>query len=555
MAEKKVFVLGLDGFPFHRLDKWLKEDRLPNLKHIAKNGVYGPLKSVIPFITAPAWRSFATGTNPGKHGIYGFSERRQDSYRFNLSIKYDPARKKDSLPFIWEILNESGLKIGLVNVPMTYPPADIDGFIISGMLTPNESSKFTHPESLKKELYEEIGDYRIDVTKLSYDINKRSRSPEIENLLEDLYYITQKRKEAILYLMKNHDWALFIAVFTGTDRIQHRFWDIVSYDNLSSDEKERYQDAIIKYFQYMDEIIGGIVKILDSNDTLIILSDHGFGALKKEISINAWLAQNGFLKTKGFPSDILRRIGITRENMEQGLAKTGFISFADKIDRLLGLREKIPGIFPELIDWTQTKAYCLGEGKIYINLKEREPRGVVSAGKEYENLREDLMQKLLDLRDPVLGSRCVKNVYRREDIYGGSQIEKAPDLIIDTLSKGYTTTYKFFPQVFMEPKKETGTHRKMGILIMQGPEIKSGKRLEPASIMSLAPTILYLFNHPIPTYMDGQVLKEAFKNSYVKSNPPKTAETHISRQSEYKGLSDEEEEDLIKRLKALGYLS
>src|ERR1700745_805664 len=140
MAEPKIVIIGLDSATGDLIRPWADQGLLPNLRKISENGVSGELESAIPPLTPPAWTSFMTGKNPGKHGIFHFLEPQPGSY----AMRYANAGSRRS-PTIWQLLSSAGRNVGTVNVPFTYPPEQIQGFQISGMDTPSEKSPFIHP--------------------------------------------------------------------------------------------------------------------------------------------------------------------------------------------------------------------------------------------------------------------------------------------------------------------------------------------------------------------------------------------------------------------------
>ena len=129
---RKVICIGLDGATFDLIRPWLSKGKLPNIGRIIKDGVWGELESVIPPVSAPAWTSFMTGKNPGKHGIFGFKKEKQGTYE-ELFVN----RKLIKSETLWKCLSDVGKKVIVINVPLTYPPEEINGYLMSGMDTPS----------------------------------------------------------------------------------------------------------------------------------------------------------------------------------------------------------------------------------------------------------------------------------------------------------------------------------------------------------------------------------------------------------------------------------
>jgi len=224
-------------------------------------------------------------------------------------------------------------------------------------------------------------------------------------------------------------------------------------------------------------------------------------------------------------------------------------------------------IFFSGIDWQSTQAYAVGNyGNIYLNVKGREPLGIVNSGEEYENLRDQIMRKLGELKDPDSGEPILDKVYKKEELYSGPYLEDAPDLIILWKDFAYYTRQSVVDEevLLFEPPGKFGNrviehsacHRLNGVLIMHGKHLLQGKTIN-ANIMDLAPTILYSMGLPVPEDMDGKVLTNAFLNGYLKSHPVryKKAKEGAPRKGEpvATGLP-EEAETTRERLRDLGYI-
>jgi len=208
------------------------------------------------------------------------------------------------------------------------------------------------------------------------------------------------------------------------------------------------------------------------------------------------------------------------------------------------------------VDWQRTKAYSLGHvGQIYINLKGREKFGIVNRGNEYETIRDEIIDKLKKLRDPETGELVVDKVMKKEELYKGQYLERAPDLFVFSRNSEYDA-FALMAQnteIFCDHfKGQSGNHRLHGIFAANGPSIRSGIQIEGAGIIDIAPTLLYLMGLPIPDDLDGKVLKDIFQPSFLKKMPPRFEK---ARQMEKKkGKSEGDEEEIKERLRELGYL-
>ena len=207
---KKVFVIGLDSAPPELLfDKLL--DKLPNIKKLLENSIYGPMRSCIPAITIPAWMVMATGKTPGELGLYGFRHRKKGTYN-DIWIAHSLMVKEKA---VWDYLGEVGKKSILVGVPPSYPPKPIKGHLISCFITPDASVNYTYPKSLKSEIEKLVGEYIFDV------VFRKDNRDEVKELLWEM---TEKRFEVIRYLIEEKEWDYFQFVEIGLDRVHHAFW-------------------------------------------------------------------------------------------------------------------------------------------------------------------------------------------------------------------------------------------------------------------------------------------------------------------------------------------
>ena len=509
MTVMRVFVLGLDGATFDLILPLVKEGFLPTFQSIIEGGVWGPLKSTIPPLSGPAWVSFSTGLSPAKHGIFDFIVKKPKSYE-----TYYINSKNVRYPFFWEIASRYGKKVGVINVMVTYPPRPVNGFLVTGGLTPS-LKEFTYPPDFGKKLLEKFGTYPY-FPPGGLTPKKGEDKKYVEKLLSHL----DKRIEITRYLLKNVEWDVFVSVLEETDSLQHAYLGLMDRSKIAVEAiKECYKRIDV----FLNEIIN---KILDDKTTLILMSDHGHGPLKKYIVIGNFLLRMGVIRLK---KSVYTKI-------KSFLFNHGFtLSSGYRLVKALGFRRAISmfrggekeNLLSKLvlsyndIDWHKTKAFPVGAGGgIYINLKGREPFGCVSK-EDYGMVKGWLTKLLYSLRDEETGENVVERVFSREEVYGDN--EDAPDLVF-LPKKGYSVLNRlqFVSNSIFEFAPSTGTHTLTGIFMAYGSEVKQKAYIENAKIWDLAPTILHLLNLPIPTYMDGVVLKEIFReNSEYRVKPIK----------------------------------
>ena len=495
-----------------------------------------------------------TGKNPGKHGIFDFISLSPNSY----NIRYNNALSCKS-PSLWKLLSQADKKVISVNVPFTFPPEEVNGILISGLDTPSTKSVFTYPRSLYEEIKRHVGEY---VIMAQYRNSRRAYVSEIFGMIDN-------RVATIEYLLENHPWDFFMIVFNATDIAQHTFWKYMdsSHPQYVPQEAAEYGDVILRVYQEMDQVIGRLLANLDDETTLMVMSDHGFGPLKKAVYLNKWLEQENLLQPVARSSNVLDPghplkavLGRCKKYLPRGLKDVAIRFFPE-------LRAKVDSyLVASHIDWPHTKAFSFGvHGSIFINTSGRQPNGIVQPGTEYEGLRTEIIARLGRLTDPETGETVVERVYRREELYHGDCVDLAPDLLIEWKDYAYTAQQDYGEGVnsvfqtrskfeFSE-KEHNGSHRLDGVLIMYGGPTKGGAELQGCHIVDLAPTILYLMGEEVPEDMDGKVLVSALTEEYVKAHPIVYGNvTDRGADEATTTYSEDEAEKIEERLKDLGYL-
>ena len=557
----KLLVIGLDGASFNVLDPLIEKSQLPNIAKLIAGGTRAELETTFPPITAVAWSSFMTGKNPGKHGIFEFVRRDHHSKRelaVNASFRQGRA--------IWDLLGDAGKRVIVHNFPCTYPPREVNGLMIADFMTPKGRRDYTYPTSLLKEIEDQFGSYRLHLSQTYAQGN-------VEGVLDELFDELEYKAKVAEYLMTRYEWDAFFQYFWGTDRIQHELWHIIDAAHPRHDKEEArlYRDRVYGYFKRVDEIIGRLMELAaagnESKQPLtLISSDHGFGPVHKYCLLNIWLLQQGFLKLKGDAMTRAKRLmfslGITPElafklvkKIPVGLRPARGVSSQPGTSKLL---EKVFLSFND-VDWQRSVAFSKGNyGQIYVNLEGREPNGVVSKD-QYETVRDQIIDRLHALADPLTGKPWVGQVFRREEIYNGPLVEDAPDIAFLPadmrhlpLGNADFTSNRFMVDAF----GISGCHRMNGVMIANGEAIKPGSTID-AQIYDIAPTLLYLLNHGVPEDMDGHVLTDAISKEFLSANPIRftsavsSDESTPSREMEF---SPEDNADVLERLKQLGYI-
>ncbi len=550
--------MGLDGATPELIDRWVEEDKLPYLKQIMQRGVYGKLRSVYPPISPAAWTTFATGYNPGKHGVYDF--RDYDNTRYSCFADTIVDSNSFAGKTIWDLAGAAGEKVGVVTVPVTYPAWKVNGFMISGYPTPDTGKSFTYPPELGKTIPLIVGDAAF------------FKSATGHVLLKEMNRLMHVCTDVSIDLMKKDDYGLFIMVVGATDRAHHDWWKYIDPDHpaYNHEDAKLYGDLILEVYKEADACVGKFLAAIDDETTVIVMSDHGGGAHPRY-----YLNTNALLRTMGLlqPSGAASKMSGPRAAFKQFYrTKIRRFPYLEKVYRSLpqGLRKMATNLDSQTmmnldaVDWKHTRAYRFPmyppvEG-IMINVVGRQPEGCVQPGEEYEAIRTRILEEVRNLRDPKTGELIVLEAYRREELYHGERLETAPDLILVTKDeyKGGTSVDDLVSDVPLDVlSKLSGVHRMDGILLAQGPHIRRNASLgEDAGIIDVAPTVMFTLGLPIPTDMDGKPLAGLFETGYMQQSTASYTDErqHVDVASDEYGYSAEEEENVRLKLEALGYL-
>ncbi|HUG42787.1 MAG TPA: alkaline phosphatase family protein [Acidobacteriota bacterium] len=629
----RVVVLGFDGVDPRLVQEWI--EHLPNIRRLAATGSFTSLGTTNPPESPVAWASFATGMNPGKHGIFDFLKRdpetyfpdiglvemEEGSFLFNLVPIRKPrlTNNRKGLSY-WKHLDSSGIRTYNLRLPIEYPPErlnhgrtwvglgvpDIRGtwgtyFYLATDLTqwdlretefggrliklefeegdlmrapldgPRDprSDAFERIEiPLELELTEDLSAVVIRLQGQEQTVEEREWSdwfrfsfsagpfvslqgisrffvletfPEVrlylmpisqapdhpplpisdpagfsasladryglfktvgwihetwglneeqideEIFLQDLFRNMDHLERVLLDALDDREASLYTAVSTATDSVAHMFYRLIDpeHPRYNAEQAERYGDSILKVYQRMDAIIGRTLERLDGEDVLIVISDHGFHSWRKEFNTNTWLARNGYLTLKG----------------------AGGQADPTRMEDLFS-----GGSFFPNVSWPETRAYSLGLGQIYINLKGREGQGSVEPGEEYLRLTQEIRRRILEYRDPDTEEPVLEDAFLREEIYQGPYVEEAGDIQLSFLP-GYRTSWQTSlgavpPNILVANlKKWSGDHSSSSPEDTHGFFLSNRRLQTPApAIVDIAPTLYSLFGVEIPADVDGRPL-------------------------------------------------
>ncbi len=476
---KKVLIFGIDGGTWKILRPLMKMGLLPTLSQLVDEGDSGILYSTLPPVTAPAWTTFQTGVSPLKHGIMDF-------------LSFDRSKKTCGLinasnvgyPTLWQLVSRAGMKVISINVPVTYPPKEINGYMISGILTPSTESTFTYPIDLKEEILGEFGEYTIFV---SHDV---LRLKGFKKFVGKLIEAEELRTKVALWLMNKTSWNLLMIHNQSSDSLQHAAWPFI--DPEGENFNFEMFEMCIEFYKSIDENINQIINQA-GEAAVIIMSDHGFGPLQKVFNINRWLLEEGFLKLR---TSTLRRA----EQLVRKLDKYNIARKVIPVRKREKIRKRLD--FDHYLDWNLTKAF-VPYGSLYaclfVNSKDKG---------EIKTILDELSEKVLEVKDPETGNRVVNRLIMTGNYTDGSySFERSlPDAIIEP-ENGYSFNSSMAREaLFYTPsfrKGAIGRHEMEGIVIFNKEMALSMhiKGKDDLSIGELTPMILSYLGIPLPFYM------------------------------------------------------
>ncbi len=364
---RRACVVGLDGVPHTMLTRLMADGVMPNLARIAAASVVRSMTVSLPEISSVSWTTFMTGRNPGTHGIYGFTDLHEGSYRLRF-----PSFRDVRCDTIWDILGREKMRSVVVNQPATYPARPIHGALVSGFVAVHLDKAVFPARHLRaaREM-----DYRIDI-----DAGEvRGDTPRLYRRLHELL---DSRRRMVDHLWEAEKWNLMEIVVTGTDRLHHFQFD------AWEDAAHPHHGDFLDYYRAVDAFIGEIhTRFVDGGDAenFFVLSDHGFCRTRHEVYPNAVLAKAGYLR----------------------------LSPADATD-LEAIAES-------------SRAFALDPARIYVHRRGRFPRGSV-ADADADAVKAELRELFLGLEHE--GQPVVRHVFDGAEVYDGPEAGNAPDLLV-----------------------------------------------------------------------------------------------------------------------------
>ncbi|WP_341716226.1 alkaline phosphatase family protein [Micromonospora sp. FIMYZ51] len=455
----RLAVIGLDGVaPQLIFDRYA--DDMPTLTALRSRSLWGPLTSVVPPITVPAWSCMMSGRSPGEIGIYGFRNRADHSYE-RLSIA---TSRSVRVPRIWDMVGAAGGDSVVLGVPGTYPPSAVKGCLVSCFLAPSTETDYTWPTELGAEIHRLTNGYLLDVTDFRTDDKAR--------ISQQIFDLSEQRFTVARYLARTRPWTFFSFVDMGPDRLHHGFWRYCDPEHPAYRPGNPFETIFRDYYRALDRHLAAFLTDLDDDTTVVIASDHGAQPMVGGFHVNEWLRRRG----------------------------------------LLVLAEQPPTAVPISqcrVDWRRTTAWAEGGyyGRIFLNVAGREPQGTVPPS-EYEHVRDLLsteLAALADHRGRPMGTRVI----RPEDVY--PQVEGVPpDLIVYFGDLRWRAAGTIGPTTDLYSfENDTGpddaNHAEQGVLVLAGDRIDAGYRAG-MSLLDVAPTIQSLLGLPAVPEQRGRAL-------------------------------------------------
>ena len=478
--------------------RWIDEGKLPFLARMAQYGSAGALQANLPFITVQAFADIFTGRRAQHHGVFDFVQR--DTHGQMREVD----RRTIGCSTLWDIVGRGQRTCGIVNLPLTWPPQPLHGYMISGQDSPAVDRRIASPPELYELLTRKFGRYRLK------DIFPGGRDKQ-----DYLALFPQEidwQFEVLVELIATQPCDFFMTFVSATAMAQHYFWS----DMEDSDNNNPYTGTIESVYRRIDAHLARLSQLVGARARMFVISECGAGPLKHGVDLNAWLHAQEFLTYQDSGSDTSlrsRALAAAVSSAKRYLPAAAKSLIADRLPSLKAKADTYMAVAG--VDWSRTTAYSRGkEGFIYLNLAGREPDGIVPAD-QYSATLAKIAARLHELLDPQTGDAVVNRVFTRGELYPGCTHPGAPDLVIDWKNGWYmpTEANRRSNQVFGQRWRAgmtwptSGSHRPEGVFFAQGPGIEAGHRVQSANTLDLLPTWLRMLDIPVPDDLSGHVLE------------------------------------------------
>jgi len=429
---------------------------VPTIAKLMERGMYGDLASITPPITVPAWACAMTGKTPGQLGIYGFRNRKDVSYG-RLSIATSGSVHE---PAVWDALGERGMRSVLIGVPPSFPPpTSFPGWRVGCFLTPPSAEKWAYPQDLEVEIDEELG----GAGRYIFDI-PNFRMAGFDVTLDQVFKMTERRFQVARRLIRNKPWDFFMMCDIAPDRLHHVFWQYYDPQHPLYEPGNKFETVFQEYYRALDRELASLVELIPEDAVTIVMSDHGARPMMGGLCFNDWLAQEGYL------------------------------TLADPLSGVTPMKEAN-------VDWNRTVAWGDGGyyGRLFLNVKGREPQGIVEPAR-YEEVRDELIAKLEAMPGPD-GEPLGTTVMKPQDVYPEVK-GVAPDLIVYFGDLAWRSVGSIGNPSLFTYENDTGpdgaNHDRDGVFVMTGAPGQPAGRVDGLRLVDVGPTILSMYGIDAP---------------------------------------------------------
>ena len=494
---RRVLTIVLAEATLDLLKPWAEAGKLPVFAGLMARGAWGRLRSQMPMVTPQIGGTLVTGRSPGHHGLMDFWQRGRDG------VFREAHGSTLRAPAIWQVLGERGLASAILNLPFTYPPPKLNGFMIAGEDAPGVHPSIAYPPGLLEQITARFGRYRLKDT----FPGGRQKSDYLTLIEADV----RAQTDVFEHLLATRSWDFGLVFFSHTAITQHYFWE----DMDSSDPANPYRGIVESAYRALDTAVGRLIEAAGNGTNVIVMSDSGAGPLYSGVNLNTLLANEGFLHYRAQSAGSRKKEVTLTERLRRGaLGRLRKSPWYFRVNHYLKplkawMQNQRDG---SGIDWSRTRAYSRGQwGHIYISLKGRDPNGIVEPA-DYDKVCAEIAARLTTVVDPQRRETPIVKVWRRDELYHGPAVDYAPDLIVDWRDGAYMPndrdrgeTAVFAPRFRQYMSWQTsGSHRLDGVLIAAGPAIEPGPRVHGARIIDIMPTWLQLLGLPVPKDLEGK---------------------------------------------------
>jgi predicted AlkP superfamily phosphohydrolase/phosphomutase len=510
----RMMLIGLDSGDADLIDRWCNEGYLPTLQTLRQQGTWRWLKTTAEVMHVSAWPSLYSGTTPGQHGMYHAYQIRagdQDAHRTRADECARP-------PF-WKFLDDAGKQCIILDAFMNYPLRDFGGIQILEYGTWTYFSEpFASPDGIWNEMIAKFGPYPAP------EHTKVLGMPESREFHRQLIAGAKVKSKVVRWLMSEKPWDMFFVTFGEPHPAGHYLWhqEDTSFPTHPQSAIPGLENAVRDVYVAVDSAIGEILSELDDSVTVMVTSGDGMGPNYAGCHLVPEVLNR---------LDLYYAAGVGQAGGAKSAKKSLVSSVRDLIP--LGVRRAVSRCLPrninhrltvkwasENIDWSRTKAFCIpnaNEGYIRLNLKGREPNGLVDQGRAYAEMLAELKERMQELVNPQNGQIAAEQVVCIDDVFPGEQRRHLPDLVVNWnieskvlnelasekcgLVRSKNAGYQTAPYY-------TGNHRPSAFTLTRGPIVRQGDALKGGHIIDVAPTILAMLGVELPPHMNGRIWDE-----------------------------------------------